>query len=350
MADKTPAKPTKKSSKSKGSKTLPILLGLLAIAVGFAYVTFLRYVEPNEYGILIRNIGINRGVQEKVLGPGYHLVIPFAEELHRLPREVQILDFTNYPTPIYDKAYTEKAAYIQTSDGFFVDVDVTVIYRIIDPYIVFTSIGPGTLFVENGLLPKAEPILKQALGELTTEEFYESPVRSEKAILAEKLLNEELESKGLQVDHVLIRYFNYSDEIQRNIEEKKLKDQLVFKNQAEANSARAGAKLTKVVEEGRKMVDVKLEEGRAYVAVVEGELENYSRQRRSEADLLVKLAEAKKTEMKNKALRSGGSSQLVGLEMAEVLKGLELVILPSDGKDGVNPLNLRENLQRFEVR
>ena len=39
------------------------------------------------------------------------------------------------------------------------------------------------------------------------------------------------------MDHVLVRYFVYSQEIQKNIEEKKLQDQMVFTNQAAARAA-----------------------------------------------------------------------------------------------------------------
>ena len=126
----------------------------------------------------------------------------------------------------------QKAVRIQTSDGFYVDVDVSILYRIKEPYKVFTIIGPGKLFEDNGIIPKAEPALKETLGELTTEEFYNSVIRAKKAADAKVKLNEELEKKGIYVDHVLVRYFEYSAEIQKNIEEKKLKDQLVFKNMA----------------------------------------------------------------------------------------------------------------------
>jgi len=34
------------------------------------------------------------------------------------------------------------------------------------------AIGPETLFEDNGVIPKAEPALKETLGKLTTEEFY----------------------------------------------------------------------------------------------------------------------------------------------------------------------------------
>ena len=323
---------------------------VLVATLAVAYVTFLEYIKPNEYGIMIQRVGINRGVLNKVYHTGLHPVIPFIQELHTLPKDVQILEMNNSANNVFKNSRIEKAAHIQTSDGFFVDVDVTILYRIADPYTVFTKIGPGKLYEENGILPKAEPILKQALGELTTEEFYNSPLRSEKVRLAEQLLNEEMEPKGLQIDHILVRYFHYSEEIQKNIEEKKLKDQLVFKNQAEANASREAANLKKIIEEGRKNVDVKIEEGKAYVAVVEGEIENYSRTKHSEADLTVKLAEAEKTRLKNIALRSGGSNQLVGIEMAKALKGLDVIMLPSDGARGMNPLDVNQNLRRFGVK
>ncbi len=62
-----------------------------------------------------------------------------------------------------------------------------------------------------------------------------------------------------------MRYFRYSQEIQKNIEEKKLKDQLVFTNQAAARAATEEAELKKIVQEGRVVVDVEMEQGRAYV-------------------------------------------------------------------------------------
>ena len=36
--------------------------------------------------------------------------------------------------------------------------------------------------------------------------------------------------------------------------------------------------------------------------------------------------------------------------MADVYKGLQTVILPSDGPSGVNPLNLGKTLNLFDIR
>ena len=70
----------------------------------------------------------------------------------------------------------------------------------------------------------------------------------------------------------------------------------------------------------------------------------------AEADLLVKLAEAEKIRLKNEALQGKGAERMVGLKMADVYKGIDVVILPSDGPSGVNPLDLNNALELFDVR
>ncbi len=329
-------------------------LKLILIGVGLvilAYSSFLEYVRPYEYGIKVVKIGFKRGVQKKIYGTGLHFVLPFGmQQMYRLPRDMQVLEMNNSKEVEHAYARKQKAAHIQTSDGFFVNVDASIIYRITDPYLVFTTIGPGYLYEDNGIIPKAEPALKDTLGNLTTEEFFNSPLRVEKARMARDYLNRELKSKGLTVEHVLVRYFRYSKEIQKNIEEKKLKDQLVFKNQAEARAAVEQAKLTKIEQEGKVQVAVELEKGKAYVTRKRAEKDLYFRKKIAEADLLVKLADAEKVRLKNDALRGKGAERMVGLKMAEIYKGLDTVILPSDGPDGVNPLDLSGSLRLFDVR
>jgi regulator of protease activity HflC (stomatin/prohibitin superfamily) len=336
--------------RASGNRTgilLLILLIVLMISAGF----MLEYVKPNEFGIKVTRIGVKRGVKEHVYGPGFHFVLPFGmEEMHRLPKDIQLLELTGYPDSAAGSSRVEKAAHIQTSDGFYVDVDVSILYRIVDPYKVFTIIGPGKLYEDNGILPQAEPKLKDAMGELTTEEFYNSPLRVQKTEAAKAMLNAELNAKGLNVEHVLVRYFTYSAEIQRNIEEKKLKDQLVFKNQAEARSAAEEATLKKIIQEGEAAVAVELEKGAAYATQKRAEKDLYSRKKKAEADLLLQLAEAEKTRLKNDALAGPGAERMVGLKMAEAYKGLEIIILPSDGAHGVNPLDINRNLELFDVK
>jgi regulator of protease activity HflC (stomatin/prohibitin superfamily) len=325
---------------------------VLGIAVLTLYFTFLEYVGPNEFGIKEVQIGVNRGIQDEIYGPGYALVVPFAQIMHKLPRHVQVLEMTQLGAlPGHEAAnvHHDRPAKIQTSDGFYVDVDVSILYRIADAHKAFTEFGTGQGYLTAGVLPRAEPILKEAFGELTTEEFYNAPLRVEKAEMAKTLLNEEMNARGIQVDHVLIRYFKYSDRIQENIEAKKLQDQLVFTNQSKQRAAEEQQQLSRIEEEGRMQVEVTKEEGNAYKVEKDAERDLYVRSRKAEADLLLQLAEAESTRLRNEAMQVLGSDRYVAMEMAEVMRGLEFIVVPTGGDGSMNPLNLDSLLSTFGV-
>ncbi len=327
------------------------ILVALAVLLFVSYKLLFVYVQPDEYGIKVVRVGLNRGVQKQIYHAGLTFVLPFGlQQMYRLPKGIQVLELTNFPETAAVTARKDRAAHIQTSDGFFVDVDVSMLYHIKDPYLVFTTIGPGNLFEDNGIIPKAEPALKETLGKLTTEEFYNSPMRVEKAEEAKQNLNAELKVKGIEVDQVLVRYFIYSPEIQKNIEAKKLQDQMVFTNQSAARAAKEEAELKKIVQEGKVIAAVEIENGKAYVTRKIAEKDLYARKIKANADLQVKLAEAEKVRLKNEALKGIGSERMVALKMADVYHGLDVIILPSDGPHGVNPLNLDNTLQLFDVR
>ncbi len=339
------------------AKVLFTVVLMLFIVTGFLYSMFLEYVRPNEFGIKEVQIGVNRGIQEKVYEPGLAFVMPFGfQKIHRLPRHVQVLELTqmlpNRPStaaPRSEYVYHDRPAKIQTSDGFFVDVDVSILYRIVDPYKVVTTLGAGQQYLHQGMLPKAEPFLKQTLGELTTEEFYNSPMRVEKANRARDLLSEEMEPLGIQVDQVLIRYFHYTDAIQQNIEAKKLQDQLVFTNQSKKKAAMEEQQLERVRKEGEMQVAITMEEGQAYKVTKEAERDLYVRTKKAEADLLSELAMAVSTELENEAMQVLGADRKVALEMAKVMSGLEVIVMPSGGAGSMNPLDLDEVLEVFGV-
>jgi regulator of protease activity HflC (stomatin/prohibitin superfamily) len=319
-------------------------IGVFFIVV-FLWSMCFVYVKPYEFGVKERKIGVERGIEDHVYGSGYHFVIPRFEKIYRFPKKLLLFDLTNAPQNRLTR--NDKAVHIQTSDGFFVDVDVSILYRIQDPLKVIRKLGTGEAYITDGIAPKAEPILKETLGKLTTEEFYNPYSRVEKMLLAKEQLQIELEPKGLVVEEVLIRYFKYSDEIQRSIEDKKLKDQLVFKNQSEAKAAIENALLSKTITEGEANIKIELEKGKAYIVKKNAARDLYVRAKKARANLLVKKAEAEKARLKNLALKGLGSKNMVGLKMAEVLEGIEIIVLPSDGKDGVNPLNLDKVMGLF---
>ena len=95
---------------------------------------------------------------------------------------------------------------------------------------------------------------------------------------------------------------------------------------------------------------VQLAGGDGEVKKIDSEADLYRRRKAAEGDLLVKLAEAQGIELENQALRGVGSENMVGLKMADALRGTRVIVLSTDGEGGMNPLDLKTLLRRFDVK
>lgn len=323
---------------------LAVGIGVILIGVLAMYITFTVYIRPDEFAVRQIYLGPNKGIQEEIYGPGLHFVMPGYERLHLFPRDMQLLEFNEYISASQD-AVVSPPIRIQTSEGYQVTVDVTIAYRIRDPYKVIQEVGPGNLYQTSMMIPRSDKILRQTLGRLNAEEFYQGERRLKAADEARKALTDEVKDAGIEIWHLMVRHYTYDQRYQDAIEQRKIQDQTVFKNRAEAVSASREAEKNRVKAEGQARIDVEKERGRADVTKIRSDAELYSRQKISEAELLVSLAEAEGTRLENSALQASGAANIVGLEMAEVLKGSAVIVVPTDGANGVNPLNL-DNITR----
>lgn len=321
-----------------------IRLGVLAVGTlilgSITVGTTTSWVAPWEFAVRQVVIGPNPGIRNEVLGPGVHAVVPGYERLHLFPRNMRLLEFNDDQLQGSTEAAYAPSINIQTSEGYRVRVDVTVAYRIIDPYKVMVAVGPGKAYESALVRPRADTALRQALGTLDAEQFYDGEMRRERAIAAAKQLTAELAPSGIQVWNVMIRHYAYDDRYQAAIEGRKIQDQTVFKNRAEAVAASEEAERNRVLAEGQAVVEVETTRGDTEVRKIRADAELYARKKYAEGDLLVALAEAEASRLENDALSAAGSSNIVGLEMAEALRNTQVIIVPTDGPKAVNPLDL----------
>jgi regulator of protease activity HflC (stomatin/prohibitin superfamily) len=199
------------------------------------------------------------------------------------------------------------------------------------------------------VFPRAEQILRKRLGELDAEQFYDVKLRTERVQKALEELNADLLPVGVRVVQVFVRRYAYDARYQQAIEQRKIQDQTVFKNQAEAELATATAERDRIAAVGAAAVKVELARGDGEKKKLEAEADLYTRKRHAGGELAVQLAEAEGTRLENEALRGAGAENLVGLKMADVLKGTRIIIVPTDGESGTNPLDLKAALKRFDV-
>lgn len=298
----------------------------LAVLVPLIFVRscFISYVPPSEIGLRQIAFGSGKGLQKNVIESGYRRQIRGYETIRTFPRDVQILEFTNSESERSPDHRTMPAVNVPTVDGYPVLVDVTVLYRIKDPYLVVSKFGFGNTYEDSVVIRFTDATVKQFMGALKAEEFYH-PSRLAKAVQMRARLAAIFKENGLELMDVLVRQYDYPDTFQALTEQKKIQDQSVLTNQALAKQAEVDTRLKQVAAEGRNLVNVKGAEFEAMMTEVGANRDLYERQKRAEADLLVKSAEASGTEAINRAMEGAGSDKLLrlrkGLALLNAIKG-----------------------------
>src|SRR3954470_8405989 len=197
------------------SNRISLLVMFCALALSAFYLTCTTYVGPGEFGVkqvLYSPFGLfgPMGTQTNIYETGIHHQFPTMEKILRFPKTIQVLTMrddidakqkvTESISPT-DNEFTRivKAAYIQTSDGFYVKMDVSILYCIEDPVKLINMVGAGKLYEDNGILPIAENAIKVRLGALQPEDFFDAKTRGAKLDEARELMNEKLRPMGLTV-------------------------------------------------------------------------------------------------------------------------------------------------------
>ena len=348
----------------RGTRGSLMVIGGLLLLCAF-YLTCTTYIGPGEFGVkqvLYSPFGLfgPMGTQNKIYETGIHHQFPTVERILRFPRTIQVLTMRDNPDArekitetisSTDEKFTRivKAAYIQTSDGFYVKMDTSILYCIEDPVKLVNRVGAGKLYEDNGILPVAENAIKVRLGTLQPEDFFDAKIRVAKLDEARDLMNEKLQPMGLKVKHVLARYPHLHPDVASRVEENNLQKQTKLLNVSLTAQSAAEAELAKAVNEGTAAKGVALQKGKAYQVQRESEKDLYERTKKAEGDKIRKMAEARKAELLNEAYRGAGSDMMVGMKMAGNLTNLETILVPAGGPNAFNPLDVQSLMRLFSI-
>jgi len=337
---------------------LPLVVFLVVAGVALVYATCTTYIAPDQFAVKQVDVQVPFltgpvGIQSNVFLTGVRWCTPGCEKYLIFPRSVRAV--TLHAKGKVNEAEEkhvryEEAAHIQTSDGFFINLDVSILYRVVDPLKVVREFGAGVLYEQNGIILQAEPTLKSTMGTLHPEDFFDAKKRVAKQDETRDRFNEFLLPRGLKVEHVLVRYPQYHEAVQARIEARNIQEQTRQKNIQEATLAEAQADLQELEKQGEASTSMKLMEGTNSVTRLTAQMEAYRRKRASEAAKVVAFAEAEKQRLINDAYQGPGSDRLVGLEWAKVLSGLDTIVLPSGGPNGFNPLDIDSLLRQLNLK
>jgi regulator of protease activity HflC (stomatin/prohibitin superfamily) len=242
---------------------------------------------------------------------------------------------------------------IKTIDGSDVYVDLKVQYRIMPEQgdLVVTSSGLQDNYKQKWARDYARAIVRNFLGELTTEEFYDASKRDAKLVLAQNEINKRLNQFGLNIDSIVIpQRPHFYAEYEEMIKKKKLADQAVLEEQSKALAAKQRQQTLLVQETNRKNVAVEQYEGLMRQKVIEAEADAnriqkdadayyekvtinatanlYEQIQLAEGITAKKSAEAEGISEMNKALSAPGGQNMVKLEYARKLQGITITGKP----------------------
>lgn len=319
-------------------KRLSIIL-LLTILLSSISSAFWYKTSSTEIGVRINKIasffGKNAISSEIAESSRVHFWIPFFQDFFVFDTSIQSIEMTFDPGTGDLKKRDDLL--FKTVDGNDISLDVILQYRILAskaPYILQYIARNNNELKYKIIRVFSRSIPRDVFGELKTEEFYEQVNREQKANRVKKLLNDIIEPYGVMIENVLPKDYRFNPAYQQAIEDKKVADQLVEKNQSAAKAAK---------EEYQKKLEEAKGEVNKLVAEVDGEYRKvklkadayYDKQQSiAEAITYEGKAESKAILAKNKAIASKGGEIMVKLEIAKALKDKKIIIVPSS--EGLN--------------
>ncbi|MBW1714181.1 MAG: hypothetical protein JRJ59_13690, partial [Deltaproteobacteria bacterium] len=296
------------------------------------------------------------------LKPGYCLNLPIINSFYVYDRSVQRLDM---PDPEAQDAEQEQAKGAdrkkdqlvlkpRTLDGNEFDVYVTVLYRV-DPDRVRNI---KTLYAdlqgirEQGVKAEFRGRLVAALsGFEDAHAFYSGADVLRKKIKAiTEDMNKDYRSmeKGIIIDEVLIWDYKFKPDIEAKIMSKVLEEASVALARAEQLKTIEEAKVEKLAGKVEAAYEEEIGRGIAEVKRLDAE---------GEAEMVKAIARGRREALSaksegmgaiNRALAGRGGAAYIGLEYAKALEGIELIILPASGEDGINPLELDRTIKQLK--
>lgn len=321
------------------------VLGFVGILVLYKGCT--GRVGPNEWGVEQRKFGFSVGIVEKAWGPGLYFVPP-GTTMHTFPREIHVLECSNDRVEARAKAknpgqaervdaYFERrdrtlgnathrvvdALTVQTSDGYAVATDVTLLYTIADPVKVAKDFGWGSLYVDSFVVNTFRNGVLATLGKMNAESFYDEKVRIAAVREAEEVVRQRFRSRGFDVQELLLRNYEYAETYEKSLHDKKVAVQLTEKNRKESLVNEEKAKLQQIESKGNAAITIAESEIEAQISKIRAEAELYASQVRAKADQEVNVAQAEAKRLKADALTSSGGRYVVALETAKMFENID---------------------------
>ena len=333
-----------------------LMMGLALTAMLLPFAGCMPYTTgPNEVGVRTKKFTLfgEKGIEDRAYAAGEtHFFVPFLTDWHTFDRTIQDIEMT-MAVNRGDKRGSDHLAF-KTIDGNDIQLDVTVSYQIIEAKapMILGEVATSDLELREKIVRSiARSMPRDIFGELTSEEFYVSLDRDNKALEVTEKLNEVLEDYGIRITATLLGTYKFNDEYQQAIEDKKNAEQEAKKIESQT-AATAQEYTTKVKAAAAIVASVKAAaDGEYERAKIEADAYYKQQESIAKAILAEGRAEAEGIQKMNEALAGSGGEAMVKLAIAKALAGKRIIMLPMGGGGlDLRTTDINQLLELYGVR
>ena len=315
-----------------------LVLGVALLASGC-----MRSTGSTEIGI---KVGKVFGA-DTVVTPGTTVIVmPFFHDWYAYDSKTQALEMRATVESFSRRESGDGSDELEfkTRDDNDISVDVTVLYHV-DPQQAPTVLRRVARSMEEVralvVRPLARSVPRDALNELSSEEFYDSDLRALKETQALERLAAALAPFGIVCERVVLGNYRFHAKYQDAIDAKKVADQAVNKNRSGAEAAVKEWERELEKTKGEVGQRIAAERGKAQQKRLEADAYFEAKKLEAEAILAEKTANAEGIQKLKEAMAGSGGRTMVKLRVAEALRGKRIVLFPTS--DGAL------NLQRTDI-
>lgn len=193
------------------SKRIAIPIVILIIGI-FVFLKSLVIIPAGATGVY----ELFGKVSDRQLPSGIHLVNP----LGRVTKmSVRTEEYTMSVVAEEGQRYGDDSILALTNEGLEVSLDLTVLYRLEEASAatVYRTLGPN--YVEKVIRPQIRSIIRSETSRYSAKEIYAEKREEFSSSISEKL-TEELVTRGIALEEVLLRNVALSDKLAQSIQDK----------------------------------------------------------------------------------------------------------------------------------
>ncbi len=185
---------------------------------------------------------------------------------------------------------------------------------------ILEHVGGSTAEVKENLVrPACRSIVRDVLNTMTSEEFYVSDKRFQKAEEARDRISKVLGPEGVIVERVILGEHHFHPEYEKVIHDKKLAEQTAERMVSEGHAAQQEALRNLETAKGQVSQKIATAGGALDQVKLHADADFFRSQREAEAILSEKKAHAKGVEKTNQAMSGAGGRKLQTLNLNELL-------------------------------